>query len=42
MKKQKINPFDILSGKVVKNHRGTFWFKDSGINVDSNGDPMVQ
>ena len=40
MKKQKINPFDILSGKVVKNKNGIFWFKDAGNNVDINGWPI--
>ena len=37
-----IHPFDILSGKVVKNQHGTFWFKDAGNNVGADGYPKFQ
>ena len=40
MKKQNIHPFDILSGKVVQNKHGTFWFKEAGNNANADGWPI--
>ena len=40
MNNHEINPFDILSGKVVQNNWGTFWFKEAGNNVADNGWPI--
>ena len=37
MNNHDIHPLDILSGKVAQNKHGTFWFKDAGNNVVSDG-----
>ena len=37
-----IHPLDILSGKVVQNKWGTFWFKDPGYNLDAGGFPIFK
>ena len=34
--------YKLLTGEIVKNHRGTFYFTEPGNWIDRNGDPISE